>query len=71
MVSEPQITWRTPLRKLASPIVSMMMDMAGSPIIGRRNNRSSAKPRSAAARSVVKKASQNGTFKTTTSVRQR
>ena len=71
MVSEPQITWRMPLRKLASPIVSMMMEMAGSPIMGRRKSRSSRKPSSAAAMSVAKKASQKGIFNATTRVRHR
>ncbi len=52
-------------------MVSMMMEMTGSPIMGRRKSLSKTKPNSAAAISVAKKASQKGIFSATTRVRHR
>ncbi len=62
MVSVPQIPCTTAFSTEASPRVSMITEMTGSPIIGRSSTRSIRMPSTAENTRVSTKAAQNGTW---------
>ena len=66
----PQMPWMMALRSEESPSVTMMSEMTGSPIMGRRMSRSVRMPSSAEKTRVRRKAQKKGTWYCTVRVRQ-